>query len=259
MIKTVPQLTLHGESLLIRAVAGEQITFTRFKAGDAVKQDQTIYDGTGFEELDDIIDAKLSFDITEIDTSEAGVAAIGGAFATADITSEFAWRELGVFAKGEDNVEVLYAYAYDAEPSTIAAYSEDLAIYQKITFAVAIGEAESVTATINENLPQTGYYKGNGANKRTIALGFKPHAVMVTDEYGRTQAADGVYGGVATRAHAVRGAGSSAADGTSWNTGGTALKITENGFIVSYVSSETAANSIMTNVADLYYNYIAIS
>lgn len=259
MINSVPQLTLLGESLLVRAVAGEKVTFTRFKAGDAVKSDQSIYDGADFEQLDDIIDAKLSFDITDIDTSEAGIAAIGGRFATEDIEEAFVWRELGVFAKGEDNNEVLYAYAYDDNPATVSAHSEDLEIYQKITFAIAISDAENITVEANENMMQTGYYKGNGASMRQITLGYRPRAIMLTDEFGRMQTSEGLFGGIATREHAVRIAGSTAASGAEWLTGETAIMITNDGFIVSYVESQTEEGTIATNAANVYYNYIAIN
>ena len=260
MIKAVPQLTYAGESLLMRAVSGEKITFTRFKAGDAKQRDSSIYDGSDFEVLTDIINTKLTFDITGIDTSEQGVAQISGAFSTANIGSEFVWRELGVFAKGEDNIELLYAYAYDSSPSYIEPYSADIALYQKLTFAVAIGEAENVTAQVTVNQPMAGGYAGDGLGAREIVLGFKPRAVMLTDEFGRTFAADGVYGGIATRGHGVRGLGSdSAADGEEWSSGETALLITDTGFKVGAVANETAANSICTNLSGVYYNYVAIS
>ncbi len=142
MISVSPNLTASGESLLIRAIAGEQVTFTRFKAGKGAPSGDP-------SDLTDLVDPVLAFGIATCDTSTAGQMRLEGYFATASIPQNFRWTELGLFAKGEDNVELLYAYAYDGESGEmLKASGTNVLTEQSVCFTVNISTAENITAVI---------------------------------------------------------------------------------------------------------------
>lgn len=144
MISIAPKLTAVGENLLIRGIGGERITFTRFKIGNGELND------IDQDTLTDIINPIVEFPITSADASNEGYVELSGYFDSGDITSDFRWRELGIFAKGEDEVERLYAYTNDDENAgVLKANSEDVVIEQSVSVIVAIGTAENVTALIS--------------------------------------------------------------------------------------------------------------
>ena len=145
MISTIPNLTNIGKSLLVRAIGGETITFTRFKIGDGrLRTNQTE------ESLTDLISPRVAFDINELDASQDGYVSLTGTFDSGDITTDFDWRELGLFCKGEDGVEQLYAYANSGDDAgLLPALRTDVLTEQTITLIVAVGDAEQVTALVS--------------------------------------------------------------------------------------------------------------
>lgn len=145
MISTTPSLTDRGKSLLMRAIAGESIIFTRFKIGDGELQT-----GQTSDMLNDLIHVVLEFPIVDLDSSKEGYVGLSGEFDSGDVENDFLWRELGVFAKGEDDVEILYAYANDGEDAgMLRALNTEILTEQTVTLIVAIGEAEHVTAVFS--------------------------------------------------------------------------------------------------------------
>lgn len=151
MISTIPSLTDKGKNLLMRAVAGETIAFTRFKIGDG-----RLGKGQTGEELNDLVHTTLEFPIAELDVSEKGYVALSGEFDSGDVLKDFTWREMGVFVKGEDDVEVLYAYANDGENAgVLRALETDILTEQTVTLIVAVGEAEHVTAVYSQRQQYT--------------------------------------------------------------------------------------------------------
>ena len=150
MISKIPSLTDSGKALLMRALVGEALTFTRLAIGSgelAAGQDQN--------ELTELINEELSITPASIDDTQEGLIAISGDFSSADITEDFVWRELGVFAMGEDEEEVLYAYANDgADAGTLRTLTTNILTEQTLTLVVEIGDAENVGAIFN---PHTQY------------------------------------------------------------------------------------------------------
>lgn len=169
MITTAPKLTNAGMSLLARAVAGEEITFTRFKAGDGV-----LPEGETGDSLTDLIDTVLEFSIDDMDTSQHGLVALTGEFDSSSVESAFLWTELGLFAQGEDENEVLYAYANDGEDAGwIRPGDTDVLTIQTVTALIAIGEAENVTAVYS---PHTQYASQEDLTNHKNATN-NPHSV----------------------------------------------------------------------------------
>lgn len=146
MISVVPTLTNSGMSLLIRSVSGEeQITFTRFKLGSG-----ELPAGQDADELRDLITPCHAFAINEIaEYEEEGYIKLTGTFESSEIEDDFTWRELGVFARGEDGDEVLYGYANSADDaSTLRSLTPDIGTEQTIILIVAIGRATNITAIV---------------------------------------------------------------------------------------------------------------
>lgn len=169
MIATAPSLTDRGKSLLMRAIGGEQITFTRFKVGSG-----TLPSGSTGDELNDLIHPVLAFSITDMDDTQEGLIALTGEFDNESVTEDFTWRELGIFAKGEDNDEILYAYANDgADASVVRQLNTDVLTIQTVTMIIAIGEAENVTAVYS---PHRQYALAEDLNNHTRNIN-NPHGV----------------------------------------------------------------------------------
>jgi len=191
MITKVPILTDAGKSLFNKAQAGETLTFTRFKVGDGVLPEGS--DGRG---LTDLINELFTFGITDTDSSHDGYIKVTGEFDTEDIPSEMRFRELGLFAKGEDDVEVLYCYSNDgADAGTLVTGDGNIFTQQEISFDIVIGTAEHVTAVIAPEM----IYATKAAFDAHVADQNNPHGVtaaqigvgyVTPEEYGAK--ADGV-------------------------------------------------------------------
>lgn len=147
MISVAPTITTAGKNLLLRAIGGETITFTRFKIGNGELSE------TEIASMTDLINPLVEFPITDIDTSEKGFVKLTGTFDSTYITNDFRWRELGIFCKGEDGIETLYAYSNDgANAGMLKANAADVVAEQTVALIIAVGEATSVTAILSESV-----------------------------------------------------------------------------------------------------------
>ncbi len=151
MISRTPKMTKAGNGLLMRALAGETLTFTRMAIGSgalATGQDQ--------DDLTALIHEELSITPASTDLSQTGLISITGEFNSADIEEDFVWREMGVFAKGSsDNVELLYAYANDGDDAgMLRALDTDILTEQTLTLVVEVSDAANVDVIFN---PHTQY------------------------------------------------------------------------------------------------------
>ena len=149
MFQSSPILTTAGINLLLRAVGGEQITFTRFKIGDGV-----VPSGTSPADLTDLVSVKLAFPIAGVDDTKPRYLTINGHFSSLDVAEDFRLRELGLFCKGEDNVEKLYCYINDGEEGagTVKAAGCAVLTEQDVSIIVAVGNAPNVHVELEEGI-----------------------------------------------------------------------------------------------------------
>lgn len=148
MFENSPILTTAGLELLLRAIEGEHVTFTRFKIGAGV-----LPAGRAAEDLTDLVDAKLAFPIAAVDDTTPKTLKISGHFSSLEVAEDFRLRELGLFAKGEDNVEVLYCYDYDASGAgTVRANGWAVLTEQDVTMIVAIDEAQNISVELEDGI-----------------------------------------------------------------------------------------------------------
>ena len=113
-------LTNEGKKLLGKVLAGEKLTFTKVCVGDGDVAEADIKD------LTDLASYKLTLPITTIQDQGDGTVKIRSTITNRGLTTGFFIRELGLFAQGEDGIEILYAYtkSIDADffPAETAQY-----------------------------------------------------------------------------------------------------------------------------------------
>ena len=143
MISIAPILTSAGQDMLIRALAGETLTFTTFKAGSGV-----LPAGSTGVDLTDLITPKFSFAISALEEGTNCVR-INGHFDSQDVLQEFACTEIGLFAKIGNESAKLYGYVNNGTNAPIFKPNDsDVITTQDITFIVAVGAAQNVAAEI---------------------------------------------------------------------------------------------------------------
>ena len=134
-------ITVKGMELLSKALAGEPIEFTRIELGDGQ------YDGDiGFAER--LINVKQNLPINNLDRNGSQVI-LSAVLRVEDIRTDFNWSEIGIYAKGKDNVEHLYMYGYTENTSYI---SKDSLNEKLIHVTVMVSNAAQITATIDDSL-----------------------------------------------------------------------------------------------------------
>ncbi len=134
-------LTVKGMELLSKALAGEPIEFTRVELGDGQ------YEGDlGFAE--NLVSVKQNLPINNLDRNGSKVT-LSAVLKVEDIKRDFNWSEIGIYAKGADNVEHLYMYGYTENTSYI---SKDSLNEKLIHVTVMVSNAAEITATIDDSL-----------------------------------------------------------------------------------------------------------
>lgn len=169
------QLTTAGKRLIAGSLLGETITFTQFKLGDGRPASLS---------PSEMGHPVISVPFSDFERGTASVM-LTGPFDNADLHQGFNATELGVYAHGDDEVEVMYAYAYESEnPAFIPAYSSTSFMQTKLNITVAIGDAQNVTAiignvmgfvTITEFEAHTEAANPHGITKTTVGLGLVPN------------------------------------------------------------------------------------
>lgn len=150
MFSQPPILTETGLTVLLRAAGGEKFTFTKFQAGNGyLSQGETPKTMTA---LKNVIVDDIGITQTE-NTEEEGFIRITGTFDNqTDVQQDFIWTELGLIIEDEDGNEYLYAYGYDdMYADLIKAGGSEVIIEQYISFIVAIGETDNITAYVLPN------------------------------------------------------------------------------------------------------------
>lgn len=134
-------ITNKGASVAAALLNGGVIEFTRIAIGDGVCSGE-------IESLNALVGEKKSLSINSI-TSRNSEVVLSTTLLQKDVTEDFYWREVGVFAKGSDGVEVLYMYANSTEPSYI---SKDTLDEKTINVGVVVSGTENVSAVIDSGL-----------------------------------------------------------------------------------------------------------
>ncbi len=138
--------TTRGRNLQAKALTGVELHFTRIAIGDGELRGSSILD------LYTLKHEVKSLDIKKLKTS-GGQATVGAVLSNQDITSGFYWREVGLFAQDPDLGEILYCYGNaGGNAEYIPAGGGPDIIEKSIDVISIVGNAQSVTATINSSL-----------------------------------------------------------------------------------------------------------
>lgn len=143
----IPALTSQGVAMIVSALNGGSITFTRIVFGNGTP---AIEDHTQMTDLENPL---LSMGITAVDDSLAanGYLLLTASAASSAIDASFYGTELGVFAEDGDGNEYLYAYRYSDEGTDFFPAADTGRVLElTMTFGVIIGSAENVTAYLVE-------------------------------------------------------------------------------------------------------------
>lgn len=144
-----PKLTQAGYQMMSRALAGTQITFTRFEIGNGEMPED-------YSAMTEMANTMQEIAIDSIET-QPKFAVMTGTLNNAEITDGFQWTEIGIFCADPDGGEddILYAYGHykmdeGAQPTWIPKFSNDV-VELTLNEYIYIGEAEDVTAALSEN------------------------------------------------------------------------------------------------------------
>ena len=135
-------LTKKGEELLRKALLGEKITFTNIKIGSGEAAD--IYN------LESLVEEKATYPINQIKLEKESVL-LKTIFNNKENSEGYYIKEVGIFAKGEDNTEILYSYNKAKIPDLFPIYdNKNLFEYEYLLYTI-IKQAENITAIIDES------------------------------------------------------------------------------------------------------------
>ena len=174
MISTTPKLTTAGTSLLVRALAGEAITFTGFKIGNGDPPSNP-------DALTDLVNPLLSFGVSGLDRSQPGQVILRGMFDNSDVQSEFRVKEFGIFAQGEkvknftsvgdatftltDKPPAVNSAKVDGDPATISSYNPSTGV---VTLSSAPTSGKPVDIRYPDGTNLLYAYANDGANAGMI-------------------------------------------------------------------------------------------
>lgn len=136
-------LTNAGRALIVKALNGTAINFTKFALGDGVAPEKP-------RDLKNLVHLVANMQINSIELS-ANCAVLEATYTNSGLKSKLIAREIGIFATDPDDGEILYAYSNAGdEAAVVPAESGDMTIQETFHEVVSVGDAMQVTATLGE-------------------------------------------------------------------------------------------------------------
>lgn len=136
-------LTDAGRALIVKALNGTAINFTKFALGDGTAPKEP-------RKLKALVHLAANMQINSIELS-ANCAVLESTYTNSGLKSKLVARELGIFATDPDEGEILYAYANaGSEASVVPPESGDMTMQETFHMVVTVGDATTVTATLGE-------------------------------------------------------------------------------------------------------------
>lgn len=237
--------TNKGRALQAKALTGVQLNFTKIVMGDGSLTGQAIQDLTA------LIHEVKTLSITTLKNTNDGNVTIGGVLSNQGLASGFYWRELGLFAQDPDLGEILYSYGNAAALAEYipAGGGADL-LEKQINIVAIIGNATSVSATINESLVYATVQEVQGKISHSLATAVNDFLVAsAVGQYVKKTLAE---------VKTILGLGSAAYQNTSTfatSTQGTkadnAIPSSEKGVAGGVASYDEVASSLADNLTQL--------
>lgn len=146
-------LTKKGRNLQAKVETGIILYLTKMKLGSGV-----LPGGKTLEDLADLVEPRQVLGIAEKIAQDDGLCKISSTISNSGLEQGYYVRELGVFANDPDEGEILYAVTTDSAPDYLPADGGAMAISQEFAVYIAISNAESVYAVIdNKAMATIGY------------------------------------------------------------------------------------------------------
>lgn len=162
-----PKLTASGKNLLLRALAGETINFTKIQLGNGPEQDPA--------DAESLVNPILTVELSNIEVGQEYVT-LTARFTNGSVTSGFHITEAGFYAEDPDDSTKEILYALGNEDESTADYVPDNGnriLEMQFDALIFIGDAENVSAAISSSLV---YASKDDFDKHT-ADRTNPHAV----------------------------------------------------------------------------------
>ncbi|ACZ09362.1 Uncharacterised protein [Sebaldella termitidis] len=138
-------LTNKGRELLAKAVEGEQLTFTKMEVGDGT------FTGD-IKTLTALVSKKDDFNINQITNQGNGQVVLKAIINNQSTTTGYYIREIGVFAHGANNIEILYAYNKAIEADYFPAFNSSNAVEFEYNNIIIVDQAQNITAVIDPSM-----------------------------------------------------------------------------------------------------------
>ena len=165
-------LTEKGRELLAKGLSGETITFTKMAIGD----------GTSLiseRERTALVNQITTLPILNINAKGNGTCEINALLTNKSVITGFYIKELGIFAHGNDNVEILYAYNISTNPDFVPPFSANNVVEIEYVDTIIVDQVENITATID---PAISYITKKYAEDNFLTL--KDKMKMMGLEFG---------------------------------------------------------------------------
>ena len=138
-------LTEKGRELLAKGLAGETITFTKMAIGDGTSL-------TSERERTTLVNQITTLPILNINVKGNGTCEINALLTNKSVTTGFYIKELGIFAHGNDNVEILYAYNISTSPDFVPPFSANNVVEIEYVDTIIVDQVANVTAVIDPSI-----------------------------------------------------------------------------------------------------------
>ena len=138
-------LTEKGRELLAKGLVGETITFTKMAIGDGTSL-------TSERERTALVNQITTLPILNINVKRNGTCEINALLTNKSVTTGFYIKELGIFAHGNDNVEILYAYNISTSPDFVPPFSANNVVEIEYVDTIIVDQVANVTAVIDPSI-----------------------------------------------------------------------------------------------------------
>lgn len=138
-------LTEKGRELLAKGLSGETITFTKMAIGDGSTT-------TNVREMEALANQITTLPILNINAKKNGTCEINALLTNKSVTTGFYIKELGIFAHGDDNVEILYAYNVSTSPDFVPPFSANNVVEIEYVDTIIVDQVANVTAVIDPSI-----------------------------------------------------------------------------------------------------------
>lgn len=137
-------LTEKGRELLAKGLGGGKIEFTKMQIGDGTTT-------TDARNMTALVNPKKDLTILNINVT-GGQCELTALLSNQNLNTGFYIKELGVFARGTDGIEILYAYNVSINPDFIPPFNANNIVEIEYVDTLIVDQAANVTAVIDPNI-----------------------------------------------------------------------------------------------------------